>query len=88
MTANELREFINNSLHNRNHPDWILDDRGNPIALDVDKETYLNAFREIINSKIDRTGEFCNIGRFIVLPISVGPNRGLYFKSIELICKD
>ena len=73
MTTDELRIKINNELE--------LGLRS--ITWEVDAETYGNVCQDVFNYLID--GENHSRG---VIPISVGPNKGIIFKNVELILKE
>jgi len=79
MTTNELINFFNNTYGI--DKEW-------PRTYEVDAETYLNVCQSVIEWSIARNLNVLRLeGRIqgYHVGINVGPNKGIYFKNVELI---
>jgi len=73
MTAEQLRQFFNDTLGNYNKS-W-------PETYEVDAETYSNICQFIFTSKSFRHGTQH------VVQLSLGKNNGVMYKGVELLLK-
>lgn len=56
-------------------------------SIDVDHETYANVCQDIFEHQFDNSTLTIHTKEFSQLSISVGPNKGIMFKNVELILK-
>lgn len=80
MTSNELIKYFNRIFGI--DKDW-------PETFEVDVETYANCCQSVFNHKIDSIDDDDNITvdykDFYSINITIGRNKGLMFKNVELI---
>jgi len=74
MTAQELRSHFNDTF---GLGEW-------PETYEVDHETYANACHFVFKQKL----EYDKMYNRFLLSVTVGSNKGLMFKNVELILKE
>ncbi len=78
----DFEEMTPNELRNKFNDEFGLDKW--PEIYEVDHETYANVCQELFNSKEPHTIVASYIS---MINITIGPNKGIFFKNVELILK-